>query len=158
MREPFLVWAVGIYGSPCLFVPANAADERLPGARWAVTPPRVTQMSGALPGGGHDVPCVRAARRAPDLAMPDWLTLPIGWEARIDRGASAVLKQDRIQLRPPLVIGEHDEPDPRGGRAGHTLTVRGDGFDPTALSGRRPNTTARESSMMIIVGRSLSTG
>ena len=63
-----------------------------------------------------------------DLAMPDRLTLPIGWEARIDRSPGAVLKQDRIKLGPQLVIGQHDEPDPRGGGAGHPLTVRGDGF------------------------------
>jgi hypothetical protein len=57
--------------------------------------------------------------------MTDRLTLPIGWEARIDRGPRPVPKQDRIQLSPPLVVEQHDEPDAGGDGAAHTLTVRG---------------------------------
>ena len=145
-------------GAPALFVTTNAADERFPRAIDVVAPPRVAQMSGAFPGRSHQVPRVRPARRTGNFARSKRLALPIARKTWVDRGADLVLKEGRIQLGPSLIIRQHDEPDARGGDAGHTLTVGGDGSAATARSGSSPNTSARESSMMIIVGRSLSTG
>src|SRR5450755_645854 len=121
-QQSALAWAD--HGTDPLLVPTHAADERSPRAIDVAAPPRVAQMSGALPGGGHQVPFIRSARRAWDLASSDRLALEVGRKARIDRSSVAVLKQHRVALDPSMDIGQNDEPDPRRDDAAHTLTIR----------------------------------